>query len=282
MIEYFEKAATYRVFLIGDAIHDEYCYVEALGKASKEPIVATREIRWEKFQGGVLAAAEHLKDFVASVNVRTGAETTIKQRYVEPTYTRKLFEVHKAEPSEYDLWHSGENDMVIVTDFGHGCITAEVIKELTQRASFLAVNAQTNSGNFGFNLITKYPRADFVVIDEAEARLAAHDRESPLMQIVPALGFQRIIITQGPQGSLGYEDGIFIHEPSYATRITDTMGAGDAFFCVTAPLARAGMPMDMLLKVGNAAAALKLAHVGQHPVRKDELLALLAARRSGR
>jgi hypothetical protein len=52
---------------------------------------------------------------------------------------------------------------------------------------FVAVSAQTNSANHGFNLITKYDRADYIVIDEPEARLAAQDRDSPLADVIVKL-----------------------------------------------------------------------------------------------
>src|SRR6202040_4352074 len=75
-------------------------------------------------------------------------------------------------------------DMVMVNDFGHGLIDDQLIDILCDKARFLAVNAQTNSANRGFNLVTKYPRADFVCIDDPEARLAVADRYSPVGAVV--------------------------------------------------------------------------------------------------
>ena len=50
------------------------------------------------------------------------------------------------------------------------------IRTLSACSLFLAVNTQSNSANMGYNLITKYPRADYVCIDAPEARLAVSDR----------------------------------------------------------------------------------------------------------
>jgi hypothetical protein len=48
-------------------------------------------------------------------------------------------------------------DVVIVNDFGHGLLGA-MERSILSEAGFLAVNAQTNAGNFGFNLITSTGR----------------------------------------------------------------------------------------------------------------------------
>ena len=272
MKEWLEKVKDYRVLMVGDAILDEYHYVRPMAKASKENLIATKFERKDTFPGGVWAAASHVENFCASVEIYAGRIITTKRRFVDETYTRKLFEVHYErnallpkfpDPSQFD--------MVIVTDFGHGCVTPEIIERLTKEAKFLAVNAQTNSANYGFNLITKYPRADYVVLDEPEAWLAAHDRDSPIEDIIRKLRFPKIVITQGPNGCTGF-DGAFHHEKSVAEKVVDTMGAGDAFFCVTAPLAKAGAPMDIICRAGNAAGAIKVSCVGQRAVTKEALL----------
>jgi sugar/nucleoside kinase (ribokinase family) len=141
-----------------------------------------------------------------------------------------------ASASFYDI---GGYDLVIVTDFGHGLLTKELIARLTKEARFLAVNAQTNSTNYGFNLITKYPRADFIVIDEMEARLAAHDKDSDIEDVILKLGYKNIIVTLGAHGAIGF-DGAFERQPAITDKVVDTMGAGDAFLCVSAPFAAAG------------------------------------------
>ena len=126
---------------------------------------------------------------------------------------------------------------------------------------FLAVNAQTNSSNFGFNLITKYPRADFIVIDEMEARLAAHDMDGAIEDVILALGFRNIIVTRGIKGAVGF-DGAFERDAALTDKVIDTMGAGDAFLAVASPYAAAGVSMKDLIRIGNAAGAIKVGIVG--------------------
>ncbi len=254
------------MLLVGDGIIDEYVYVKPQGKSPKENIISNKILHSERFFGGAWAATAHTRGFVKSVEVQTATTTTVKRRFIETGYIRKLFETHHEEPTS--LYLSEEIapdpagfDLCIVTDFGHGCLTPSLVNALTASKTFLAVNAQTNSANLGFNLITKYPRADYVVLDELEARLAAHDRDSDIEDVILKLGFQRIIVTLGPNGAIGY-DGDFYRESGKSGLVVDTMGAGDAFFCVTAPFAAAGASMKELLVIGNAAGAIKCSVVG--------------------
>lgn len=261
--------------MIGDAILDEYVYISPLGMSNKDMNLTAEYKRKEVFRGGVYGAAAHLENFVDNVQVHTGPVVTTKRRYVEETYVRKFFTLYVTEPT-VNQWEPDFTvaDMVIVTDFGHGAIDSATIKRLGY-AKYLAVNAQTNSANRGFNLITKYPRADYVVIDELEARLAAHDKDSPIEEVIKKLNFPKIIVTQGARGATGY-DGSFHYAKAMAEKVVDTMGAGDAFFAVTAPLAGCGADMPTLLAVGNAAGSIKCGSVGQKAVTKEALLEAIA------
>ena len=271
-----EASKDYKVLFIGDAIIDEYVYVTPLGKSPKENLIPVRYDDHEEFEGGTDAASKHAMSFVKEVVVFRPGTTTRKRRFVEKTYLRKLFEVHStegmkkvADPKYQDY------DIVVVTDFGHGAITSEMIRKMTMEAKFLAVCAQTNSANVGFNLITKYPRADYICIDEPEARLAAADRDSPIEKVILKLAVgrcERFVVTHGSEGAVGWDGDDFYKSPAFTDRVVDTMGAGDAFFAVTALLAKS-CPMPELLRIGNASGALKTQIVGHRsPVTKEALL----------
>ncbi len=267
------RVRDFRVLVVGDEIRDEYRYVRPIGKAVKESAISAMAGRVEVFRGGVWAAAMHVKDFVSQVAVMKGPQMMVNTRLVEETYLRKLFVMHETVPTPIESFDFSirDFDLVIVTDFGHGTMTKELIERVTREARYLAVNAQTNSTNYGFNLITKYPRADFVVVDELEARLAAHDKDSPIEDVILALGFQKIIVTMGANGAVGF-DGAFERMPAVTDKVVDTMGAGDAFLCVTAPFAAAGFSMKQLLRIGNAAGAIKVGIVGHRgSVTREEL-----------
>lgn len=306
-----------RCLVVGDVILDEYVYVEPLGKPSKENIIATRYRDREIFCGGavatasltaqfcgavdlvtVLGQAESYEEFVHSslgANVRLipfyreGARTTIKSRLVDPGYVKKLIEVaylddrplSASTQREVNSWIEGEidnYDVVIVNDFGHGMIDGSLIDILCAKAKFLAVNAQTNSANRGFNLITKYPRADFVCIDEPEARLAVADRYSPIEQICDKLkkrmDCRNFIITHGKLGCVVYSGDDDIQRiPALIDEAIDTIGAGDAFFSVAAPLIGGGCNPFIAGFIGNAVGAMKVRIVGhRHQITRPEIV----------
>lgn len=274
VFELIESVRDFKVLFVGHKIIDEYHYVTSLGKSPKEHLISVRFDRKEIFDGGVMAAANHVRDFCAIVDIYPVGPGVRKVRYVDPLYTRKLFEVHfKGHDLTGRPW-SDDYDALVITDFGHG-----KMPDAFPGSKFLAVNAQTNSANVGYNLITKYDHADYIVIDEPEARLAAADRDSPIEDVILKLAKGRcnkFVVTHGAYGAIGY-DGSFHHAPAYTDRIVDTMGAGDAFFAITAPMAKHGSMQD-LLQIGNAAGALKTQIVGhRESVTKEKLVEFLRA-----
>ncbi len=210
---------------------------------------------------------------------RPNAPTVQKTRFVEPTYVRKLFEVYHMDDgplpdSVQQEFHDAlakkiaDADMVIVLDFGHGLINEDTIRIL-EKARFLALNAQSNAGNIGYNLITKYRRANFICIDAMEARLAAGDKHISLQSIVAetmpsAIDCPNIIVTHGKTGcyTSGKEKGTVVHVPAFRRDIVDSVGAGDAFFVMAAPFVAAGADCAIAGFVGNAAGAIKIGIVG--------------------
>ncbi len=69
VIDWIERASSLRIAVIGESIIDEYQYCDAIGKSSKEPMLAVRPYSMERFAGGVLAVANHLASVAGSVDV---------------------------------------------------------------------------------------------------------------------------------------------------------------------------------------------------------------------
>lgn len=261
-----------RLLFIGDNILDEYEYVIPVGKSIKANMLSSVHVSSERFTGGVHASANHARSFCAAVDVVTGAEAVIKRRFVDAANMEKLFEVNYREPSGGQpidgmiLERIAAADVVVVNDFGHDAIGESAINLICRHAKFLAVNTQTNTLNFGFNLITKYPRADYLCIDLPEARLAAQDRTSSSAEIARKIAGRiqcgKIIITQGKEGCVVYDNGRELTVAALAGKVVDTVGAGDAFLAITAPLVAAGLPLDLCGFVGNVAAGIKVGIVG--------------------
>jgi sugar/nucleoside kinase (ribokinase family) len=278
-LELLNNAATKRVLFLGEYIIDVYHYVKPLGRPTKDSIISVELVRSEQFAGGIRAATAHAQE-LARVEYRSGGTTYSKERWVEESHFHKLFQCYRASEGKDRLLQQSTTlatfDLVAVIDYGHGMATKEFIDGL-QVANYLAVNVQTNSGNYGFNLCTKYPRADYLCIDEAEARLATQNRDGDIEDSLRTLGknAQKVVITLGKSGAIGCTNDIITRCPAFTSKVTDTMGAGDAFFAVTALIAEEADMMS-LLRIGNAAGAIKANIVGhQRSITKDELVQYL-------
>ena len=223
VLRYLESAQSLKVLVVGEAIIDEYQYCHAIGKSSKEPMLAVRRLSTEKFAGGILAVGNHVANFCDQVGLitflgtensqegfireklnsrieetflyRKNSPTIVKRRFVEEYFFTKLMEVYEIDDGPLD---EADNEMlcdtlsdqiprydvVIVVDFGHGMLSREAIDILCSKARFLTVNAQSNAGNLGYHTISKYPRADYVCIAENEVMLEARDRGGDLRKMV--------------------------------------------------------------------------------------------------
>lgn len=296
-----------KVLLVGETIIDEYQYVSPLGKSPKENLIPTLYQSGESFAGGVIAAANHVAGFCREVHVltclgeqdneealvrstlksnvgltvitRPASPTLRKRRFVDADYFRKLFEVYFMDDAPLNgatedsmvaaiAERAADYDVVIVTDFGHGVITPRIRHELETRSRFLSVNAQSNSANHGFNLITKYKRADYICIDAPEARLAVADPHVEIETIASerlpaAIDCRRLIITHGRHGCVSFDRGVGARRiPAFTRNVIDTMGAGDAFLAITSPMVSLGRDMEQVGFIGNAVGAIKVGIIG--------------------
>lgn len=210
------------------------------------------------------------------------APTIVKRRYVNQTFLNKLFEIYVIDdrPSpeletkilaRLSEIFSEKNpyDLILVLDYGHGLLTPAVIDIICDQKSFLAVNAQTNTANAGYNPITKYRRANYFCLDEPELRLAFSDKYSDINRLLMRLAGRvslpgAITVTRGHLGAVTYDvtNQSFFEAPVLSQKIVDTTGAGDAFIAVTAPCVAKGIPMDLVPFIGNAVGALAVGYLG--------------------
>lgn len=306
MIDSMKAFKDLRVLLIGDTIVDEYHYCQPLGKSPKETIVSTRYLSEEAFPGGILACANHIAAFSDHVDMitclgkketkqelieaqlnkkvktkffyREDACTVIKRRYVEPAFLTKMFQISFLTDTDIPAALSndivrylrevmGNYDLVVVADYGHGFLTKEIRDVICERAPFLALNVQTNSANLGYNPVTKYPKADYICIDEPELRLAMQQKYSEIHDLIDAFSKKyagaTITITRGHNGSITATptEGdpnhyLYFESPSVSSKIVDRVGAGDAYLAVTSMLAATKSSPEVIGFVGNAAGAM--------------------------
>ena len=289
-----------KVLVVGDAIIDQYHYSTPLGQTGKGSFLAVRYESEEQFAGGSIAVANHIAGFAGNVTLLTGlgkvdsheqfirdklsenvdpvfftfadAPTVTKRRFVDNDLA-KFFEVYfykeNAVSGEVEQricqWldaNIASYDAVIVPDFGNGFITPAMIGILSAKAKYLAVNTQINSGNRGYHVIHRYPRADFVSLNEPELRLAAHNRNDPLEAVAGLMGervqARQLAVTRGTKGVMIYDrdSRMFHNVPALATRVIDRIGAGDAFLSLAGICLAKGLDAQVAAFIGSVAAAM--------------------------
>lgn len=273
-----------KVLVVGESIIDEYQYCEAMGTSAKEPILAVKQLYSEQFNGGILAVEKHLGGFCSKVDKIT-SPPIIKRRFVESYLLQKLFEVYEfgkileqrdlCEELDMALPHY---DIVIVIDYGHGMIGKEAIDILCKKSKFLAVNAQVNAGNKGFNTISKYPKADYICLNRNELMLEARkqdDVKTLILNLAERQDYKNIMVTCGKDGSVCY-DGSFVEVPAFTQQVVDRLGAGDAVLALTALCVARQAPMEIVGFIGNAVGAQAVQTVGNRtPIEREPLFKFL-------
>ena len=114
-----------KVLVIGESIIDQYVFCESLGKSGKESVLVFKDIKTEKYLGGVLATARHLSTFCNNIKVlsflgeakqeesfikrnieknikldflkKSNSTTIIKRRFVDSIDNKKLLGVYRVD-----------------------------------------------------------------------------------------------------------------------------------------------------------------------------------------
>ena len=295
------------ILVIGDVIIDDYHYCEAIGKSSKDPILALRYESHDIFAGGACAVANHIAGFSNQVTLlttignknsyeifirnqlaknitpifheKTDACTTLKRRFIDGYSTNKLFEVCFINPEPLPSHHdaamakdiqriSKECDVVVVSDFGHGTIGPQCVEAINALNMNVAVNTQANAANRGFNTISKYPGRKMLCIAEHELRLECRNEKGNIRGIIHELASRLncsiLFVTRGRLGCEIYNTNIpeFTTVPSFATMVTDRVGAGDAFLSLAALGYALGIEPELSGFLGSIMGTLAVGTIG--------------------
>jgi rfaE bifunctional protein kinase chain/domain len=207
-----------------------------------------------------------------------GAPTLTKRRFVDGYSFNKLFELYLMDdsglPEERDRALQRivadcmkDYDLVIMADYGHGAVSEGMVRTVCAGHGFVAVNTQANSGNRGFHTVTRYPRADYVCIAEHEICLEMRKRNGriePMMDhLANVLQTTQFVVTRGRKGCIVLNRrGEFVAVPAFARHVVDRVGAGDAFFAVTAMASVLGESNEIIGFLGNVAGSLAVGTLG--------------------
>lgn len=305
-LQIIESLSSFRVLIVGEPIIDTYVFCKPDALSSKSPTVSTTYEYQEDYAGGSLAIANHLSAMGCDVSIMfshgnephflellknslsskvkvidhvvAGCPTPRKTRYLVSFRTQQIFEIQnvradqwmRADPSKVvqNLKEISPNyDVMIAADFGHGFFEGDVLRTMEEISTFIGLNVQTNSGNFGYNPFTKHKRYDYLSLDERECRLALHNRFTPIgdlaLKVAEHYGQRPTSVTLGTAGSVYFDEtGSSTKCPIFFSDVVDTIGAGDAYFALSTLLVKAGAPKPLIPFLGNCYAGLKARTMG--------------------
>ena len=305
-----------KVLVIGETIIDQYVFCEALGKSGKEPVLVLRDLETQEYLGGSLAIARHLSSFCDNVSVLTflgenneyksfiennmednitlnffnksNSPTIVKRRFVDSVDRKKVLGVYSindellddnAEDKFIESFDklSKEHDLVIISDYGHGIITPNIAKHISNSDKFVSLNAQVNAANIGTHNIRKYHDVNCLIINESELRHELRQRDGDVEEMASALknmtNSKYITVTQGSLGAFINGDEVNERSPGFAAQVIDKIGSGDALLAILSVCLYNDLDEKLSLFIGSLAAGQSVETLGNSvPVSKTKLL----------
>ncbi len=184
---------------------------------------------------------------------------------------------------------------VIFCDFGYGMITGGLLNRVlpTLRTNVPTIAADVSGGKS--NLLN-FRNVDLLCPTEREMRAMLDDFESGLSavawQILKETQARHLFVTMDKRGVVVFERQSQDRNspdwsarlkseqiPSLGDRIVDRLGCGDALLAASTLALSAGCSPILAAYIGNAAAAVKLATLGNQPVEEQQLRAWCQNRR---
>mgnify|MGYP000002799726 CR=1 FL=1 len=306
-----------KVLIIGETIIDQYVFCEALGKSGKEPVLVLRDLESEEYLGGSIATARHLSEFCDSVSVlsflgdkdehrsfieknveeninlnfliKSNSPTIIKRRFVDNVDRKKILGVYSinddalSKSEENEFLHeidelAKENDLIIVSDYGHGVITSKIANHISKMDKFVSLNAQVNAANIGTHNIRKYDDIDCLIINANELRHEMRQRDGNIEELAKKLknsiSAKYMSVTKGKDGAFLLSDKKdSINCPAFANQVIDKVGSGDALLSLLSVCLYNGIEEDLSLMIASIAAAQSVESIGNSsPINKINLL----------
>src|SRR3981189_2991715 len=204
--------------------------------------------------------------------------TTLKLRFVSEHFSTHMLRAdwELAQPASAEIEQKlidailpqlARADIVLLSDYAKGVLTARVIRNIIDAARKLGkrVIVDPKSANFaiyrGATLLTPNRR------EFAEATRSRADTENSIadaaqdaMQLADC---EAMLVTQSEHGmTLVPRKGEAIHVPAHPVKVRDVSGAGDTVAAVLAAALAAGADWETALRMANAAAAVAVSKKG--------------------
>lgn len=289
----FQKLEHEKITIIGDPILDRYISCDLSGLTSKDPAISIIKKKEDTYPGGVLSIAMILSNFVKNVDLITYGNNAIlkkylkkykninlinlnnkceiqkKTRYLNSNRFEKLLQVTNYKNISSKQINISKNKVnkylkknkkIFIADFGVGLFNNEILNLINENKSLEKyLNVQSNSINWGHNIVTKYKNAKYISLDKKEWELSLNkDLNINNLEQINNLYSEKTLksVTMGKEGStfLNKKNQYFC--PVFTNRTVDTTGCGDAYFAITSLLIMANEKSINIPFIGNVYAGM--------------------------
>jgi len=278
--------------------------------------VVKEEIK-KDYLGGAAAIANHLSSFCNSVNFVTiigkkkdffkfiknslkkniitkffykiNSPTILKKRFIDTVTKNKLLGVYsindekleknlELELQNYIKKMSSKNDLILISDYGHGFISSKTAKLILSQRNFVSLNAQVNASNHGYHSLRKFKKIDTLIINENELRHEMRDKindvEKLSYMLIKNFNIKNLIITRGKDGAIIIKENFKpVYCPAFANKVVDKVGAGDAMLAIISLCLKKKFPDDLTLFLGAIAGATVVENIGNSKfIDKNQML----------
>lgn len=170
---------------------------------------------------------------------------------------------------------------VIISDYGKGALTKPVIAEIIRLAHKAGVPVLVDPKGRDFSI---YKGADIVTPNRKELAEAVDgmptgsDEEviAAAEKMLERSGIKAVVATRSQDGMTILKDRTPIHLKTEALEVFDVSGAGDTVIATIAAGLAAGANLYEAAAIANFAAGVVVGKVGTAPIRREELLNVIA------
>lgn len=164
-----------------------------------------------------------------------------------------------------------EIDAIIVSDYGKGLISQELMKFIVEQATKKGVFVSVDPKKRNFS---NYSGADIITPNQKEAESMLDKKFSTFSEIlesgneiIESFGVKKVLITLGPHGMALFEkDKKPFAIPTFAQQVYDVTGAGDTVIAMFTMAISAGASPVESAEMSNIAAGIVVGKIGCVPI----------------
>lgn len=307
-----QKIEKIKVAVIGETIFDQYNYGLTLGKSGKDPFLTMLKDQEKLYSGGALAIANNICSFVKNVTLYTnGSEENnyknflntfrsknlkidflknsknkiLKERFIDLNSNVKLlgyYHIEKNFNNNDSLIKKFNSqlknfDVVVIADYGHHLLDHKIIKSISSKSKFLAINVQKNSYTNDTHAISKYQNCNLIIINETELRsllkVDTNDLYKLSKYLKKQIKYEYLIITSGKDGARLFSENKNIHVPAFSDSVIDKVGTGDTMLAIISIFLCDRKEEDLALLLGSIGASHSLSsHANSNVIDKEYII----------